>query len=152
IAAHVDFSWHSERDARQSYLLIGANPIWVQMGANPYLYRPVNGIERQPKACFVGQRYADRDQLLAALLESNVSVDIYGVGWGADDERPVARLPEERNYLGRRQIVPGALASYLRLMTTELQQHGVFSGTKNLVVQAAYRCETRRSSQTVRSN
>src|SRR5262249_46530363 len=32
IAARADFSWHPERDARPSYLSIGANPIWVQMG------------------------------------------------------------------------------------------------------------------------
>jgi spore maturation protein CgeB len=152
IARHVDFSWHPERNARQSYLSIGANPIWVQMGANPYLYRPVHGIERQPKACFVGQRYADRDRLLAALLEASVAVDIYGAGWRADDETPVARSGKERNYLGRRQITPGTLTSYLKLMATELQQHGIFSGTKNLMVQAAYRRETRRLMQNVQLN
>jgi spore maturation protein CgeB len=58
IAAQADHSWHSERDARPSYLSVGANPVWVQMGADPKVYHPVNGGERQAKACFVGQRYA----------------------------------------------------------------------------------------------
>src|SRR5262249_17824263 len=67
IAAKADFSWHPEGDARQSYLSAGARPVRVQLGADPNVYHPVHGLERQPKACFVGQRYADRDRWLAAL-------------------------------------------------------------------------------------
>src|SRR5215467_2186565 len=58
IAAGVDFSWYPEREARQSYLSVGAHPVRVQMGADPQLCFPIGGIGRQPKACFVGQRYA----------------------------------------------------------------------------------------------
>src|SRR5262249_46060562 len=113
IAARTDFSWHPERDARPSYLSIGANPVWVRMGADPDVCHPLYGIERQPKVCFVGQRYADRDRWLAALVEANIAVDIYGTGWGADDEAHVACGAEVPVYLGRRQFKPGTLASYL---------------------------------------
>src|SRR5215831_5548283 len=54
IAARADFSWHPERDARASYLSVSANPVWVQMGASPHVCHPVDGIQRQPKVCFVG--------------------------------------------------------------------------------------------------
>src|SRR5947209_3405701 len=62
IAPCVDFSWHAEKDARGLYLEAGANPVWVQMGADPHVYRPVEGISREAVASFVGQRYADRDR------------------------------------------------------------------------------------------
>src|SRR5438477_4323262 len=78
VAAKADFAWHAERDARILYLDAGANPIWVQMGADPQVYHPVNGIERRQKACFVGQRYADRDRWMAVLIKEQIPVDIYG--------------------------------------------------------------------------
>jgi hypothetical protein len=150
VAARADFSWHPERDARPSYLSVGANPVWVQMGANPHVCHPVNGIERQPKVCFVGQRYADRDRWLATLLEANISVDIYGAGWGADDEAHGACVVENPVYLGRRQIKPGTLASYLRLVTTDIKWHGALDALKHLAIQAAYRHKTRRLAQMLR--
>src|SRR5262249_34768655 len=70
IAARADFSLHTEKDARSSYLAVEARPVWVQMGADPHLYRPINGVKREPKICFVGQRYADREKWLAALVEA----------------------------------------------------------------------------------
>jgi len=38
IAAKADYSWHTERDARNSYLGVGAKPIWVQLGADPTIF------------------------------------------------------------------------------------------------------------------
>jgi hypothetical protein len=151
IAPYADFSWHPERDARSSYSSIGANPVWVQMGADPRLYRPVNGIARQPKACFVGQRYADRDRCLAALLEANIPVDIYGAGWGPDSEASPMCVHKEPIYLGRRQITPGTLASYMQLVIREVQQHGAFGAIQNLAARVAYRRETRQLAQELRS-
>ncbi|MFN2542646.1 MAG: hypothetical protein ABR514_10845, partial [Chthoniobacterales bacterium] len=31
IARRADFSWHPEKNARDLYLKVGANPVWVQM-------------------------------------------------------------------------------------------------------------------------
>ena len=152
IAARADFSWHPERDARPSYLSIGANPVWVQMGADPHVCQPLNGIERQPKVCFVGQRYADRDRWLATLIEANISVDIYGAGWGADDDEAhmehVAEIPV---YLGRRQIKPGTLTSYLQLVASEIKRDGPINAIKHVAVQTVYRHKTRRLAQILRS-
>src|SRR2546421_645743 len=46
IAPHVDFSWHAEKNARDLYLRVGAIPVWVQMGADPSVYRPVPNLQR----------------------------------------------------------------------------------------------------------
>ena len=81
IAAKADYSWHTERDARNSYLGVGAKPIWVQLGADPTIYRPVSDLIPQPKACFIGQKYADRDRWLHGLIAASVPVDIFGSGW-----------------------------------------------------------------------
>jgi hypothetical protein len=82
IAAKAAFSWHAERNAKASYLKVGANPVWVQMGADPNLYHPAETWQRIPRACFIGQRYADREFLLAYLVDQGVPVSIYGSGWG----------------------------------------------------------------------
>jgi hypothetical protein len=116
----------------------------VQLGADPNVYHPVHGLERQPKACFVGQRYADRDRWLAALTDANVPLDIYGVGWGADEQPRAACVAEEPIYLGRKQLAPGTLSSYLQLILADIQQRGVLSGIRRSARQAAYRRETRR--------
>lgn len=84
IAAKVNYSWHAEKHARPLYKAVGGNPVWVQMGADPHIYRPIEGVTRLPNASFVGLRYADRDRWMAALVRAGVPVEIYGPGWGGD--------------------------------------------------------------------
>src|SRR5208282_1170771 len=86
IAAKADFSWHAEKNARQLYLDVKAKPVWVQMAADPKVYRPVKDVPRSAACCFVGQRYADRDRWMAALLKADLPLAIYGPGWGAAGE------------------------------------------------------------------
>src|SRR5262249_45400747 len=144
IAASADFSWHPEKHARSAYLAVGGRPVRVQMGADPDLCRPISRIERQRKACFVGQRYADRERWLAALIEANIPIDIYGSGWGHDvgAEGQVAS-PGKEFYLGRKQTAPGSLASYLQLGADEVRRHGAFRALKRLALRANYRRQTR---------
>jgi hypothetical protein len=142
IASQVDFAWHPEKDARPSYLSIGANPIWVQMGADPGLYRPIEGIERQPMTCFVGQRYADREKWLAALLEANIPVDIYGSGWRQEAERSCG-LAQGQHYLGRKQIVPGSYRSYFQVVADEVRRYGPLKALTRISARTAYKLQTR---------
>src|SRR5262249_46753228 len=79
-------------------------------------------------------------------------LDIYGDGWGSNEQRQATFVSEEPNYLGRRQITPGTPASYLRLVITDIRQHGLFSGVRRLAYQAAYRRETRRLMQKLHSH
>ncbi|MEM6445629.1 MAG: glycosyltransferase [Cyanobacteria bacterium P01_D01_bin.123] len=152
IAAKAQFSWHAERDARARYISAGARPIWVQMGADPDVYCSVEGLQRAAKACFVGQRYADRDRLLAHLIRAQVPVDIYGAGWGA----PEPEIEEEQDdsaedisteatsfYLGRRVQQPGGWRAYLHVMQENVTRAGAIGGIARTIKQWQYRKGTR---------
>lgn len=149
IAPEADFSWHAEKHARDSYLNVGARPVWVQMAADPALYRPVNGSSREAKACFVGERYADRDRWIAALVRAQVPVEVFGRGWIPDESVPNVH----RNgiiYLGRKHPRPGSLWSYARKVHTTVEKEGLVGGTARAVRQWQYRRESRRLIQLVR--
>jgi len=127
VAAKADFAWHTERDARASYLQVNATPVWVQMAADPKVYFPVAGMTRARKACFVGQRYADRSRWMAMLIRAGVPVDIYGSGWGINV--PNANVVAESSaYLGRPRFSPGTRASYLMLIRQSIEQDGLVRG------------------------
>jgi hypothetical protein len=142
IAAKADYSWHAERDARASYLGVGANPVWVQMGADPAVYRPVAG-SREPGACFVGQRYCDRERWLASLVHAGLEPAIYGAGWGKDAVTAAAQAESSAKYLGRAQPRPGSLASYARTVSRRLQTEGLIGGLRRIARQTAYRKKSR---------
>lgn len=138
IAPKVTFSWHAEREAKSSYLSAGANPVWVQMGADPEVYHPVAGLTRQSKACFIGQRYADRDRLLSALIREDIPVHIYGKGWGYKESTPTPKdvsQPEESTYLGRKLVKPGSLESYASLIAENIKSQGYLAGLQRTIQQ-----------------
>ena len=136
IAAKVNYSWHPEKHARPLYQAVGANPVWVQMAADPEVYRPIEGTTRLPNASFVGLRYADRDRWMAALVRANVPVEIYGPGWG-EDPPPVTSdkgavspsLTQAKNY-----------AAEIR---RNFSRHGLIGGLARTKRQYGYRRHTR---------
>jgi len=145
VARAVDWSWHAERDARDSYLQAGARPVWVQMGADPCVYRPVTVETRRQAACFVGQRYADRDQLAASLIEAGVPVDLYGSGWSAT---PATETSGDREiYLGRAIHDPGTSGAYVRLAESTLTEHGLVDGARRLVRRMNHRRSSRAAAE-----
>lgn len=142
IAPKVTFSWHSEREAKSSYLSVGANPVWVQMGADPEVYYPVATLTRTSKACFIGQRYADRDQLLSALIQEDIPVHIYGKGWGYKESISASKSQaqqEESSYLGRKLSKPGSLKSYAGLVAENMNRQGYFWGLQRTIQQFSHR-------------
>lgn len=146
IASKVNFAWHSEKEARQLYQKVGANPVWVQMGADPRVYHPLTQINRQAKACFVGQRYADRDRLLANLISHRVPVDIYGVGWNSNTSgNGDGKATEKQNrlHLGRRTAKPGGLLSYAQASWRNIEEYGFLPGTRRTFRQLRYRSQSR---------
>jgi spore maturation protein CgeB len=146
IAAYADVAWHPERDARSRYLAVGGNPVWVQMGADPTVYHPVQTGSRKKAACFVGQRYADRDRWIAALLDCEVPVEIYGPGWTESSQIEQRLKLQAREYLGRSQPPPASLTSYLQVAASAFRGSGVWSGGRRLFDQWRYRRETRKLS------
>lgn len=142
IAPKVTYSWHAEQAATERYRAAGANPVWVQMGADPALYHPVPEEQRRPEAIFVGQQYADRARWLAALIRAEVPVSIYGHGWGVGQSEPAAR-PEPALYLGRHHAAPGSLSSYAGMIRRHIAQRGLLAGATRVARQALYRRENR---------
>jgi hypothetical protein len=133
IAAKVRFSWHAEKHARESYLRVGANPIWVQMGADPELYRPIEIGTRKPEACFVGQRYADRDRWISALIRASVPIAVFGSGWGTDPSLQYTPVQSASRF-----------GSYLKVAVENLRQYGLVGGTRRIWARATACREARR--------
>jgi len=80
ISPHFDYNLHSEKDAREKFLAIGANPLWWPMASNPKYFKPVD-IPRTIEASFVGANYALRAKYIHYLLENGVDVHVFGPGW-----------------------------------------------------------------------
>ncbi len=83
ISPAFDYCVVTERAALEDYRRVGARPIYLQMAANPAVYRPYD-LPREYDVAFVGQRYADRPIYLLHLLNHGVAVRVWGPGWTAD--------------------------------------------------------------------
>ena len=143
IAKKATYSWHPEKEARISYLRAGARPIWAQMGADPDIYHPIPDKKREVKACFVGQRYADRDRFLARLIENKTPLVIYGEGWRRASNGK-SQADAEKIYLGRRVVTPQTFLSYLLMVRRNFDEQGIVIGPIRTLKQWQYRRETRR--------
>jgi len=73
----------TERATLPLYRDVGARPIYLQMGANPDVYRP-HDVSREHDVTFVGQRYADRPEYIDYLVRNGVDIRVWGAGWTAD--------------------------------------------------------------------
>ncbi len=146
IAAKVQWSWHAEKDARAAYLSVGARPVWVQLAADPDVYRPMEGLGRKSAAVFVGQRYADRDRWLAALVRAGLPVEIYGLGWGAPDNGTGndKLRAAEMEHLGRAVPVPGSAGAYLAVIREGIRSAGFVPTIIRTCRQWRYRSESHR--------
>jgi spore maturation protein CgeB len=146
VAPAADFAWHAERDAHDLYRAAGATPVWVQMGADPEVYRPVTDLPRVSAACFVGRRYADRDRWLAALARAGVPVEIYGPGWRRQlsaDQDAVGEGTRDQ-YLGRNTPKAGSVAAYIAALRQNMVVDGPIRGVGRSIRQFGYRWQTRR--------
>jgi hypothetical protein len=80
LSPHFDFNLHSERDAREKFLAIGATPLWWPMASNPRYFKP-RQVARSIDVSFVGANYALRAQYVAHLLKNKVDVHAFGPRW-----------------------------------------------------------------------
>ena len=87
LSPHVDYCLHAERDAREKFLAIGANPLWWPMASNPAYFKPYP-LERSLPVSFVGANYALRARSIEYLLSRGVEVHAYGPGWHHGLHRP----------------------------------------------------------------
>jgi spore maturation protein CgeB len=80
IAPRFDLCIVPEQAAQAEFRAVGARPVRIQLAANPRVYRPVPE-PRRYDVTFVGQRYADRAELMCHLYEHGVAVRAWGAGW-----------------------------------------------------------------------
>lgn len=83
ISPAFDYCVATERSSLASYQRVGAKPIYLQMAANPAIYRPYD-LPLEFDVTFVGQRYADRPEYVRYLLEAGIDVRVWGPGWTPD--------------------------------------------------------------------
>ena len=87
ISPHFDYNLHSEKDARDRFLAIGANPLWWPMASNPKYFKPQD-VSRSIAVSFVGANYALRAHYIGCLLENGIDAHAYGPGWTSGDLTP----------------------------------------------------------------
>ena len=80
IAPHFDYCMFPEREAESKFLAVGANPVHIQMAANPRFYHPYP-LPREFPVTFVGQKYLNREEYLNHLFTNGIDVRAWGPGW-----------------------------------------------------------------------
>lgn len=80
IAPRFDLCVVPEAAAFERFRSVGANPVRIQLAANPSVYHPYPEVRRHD-VTFVGQRYADRAELMCHLYRNGVPVRAWGAGW-----------------------------------------------------------------------
>lgn len=80
LAPNFDYCMVPERQALAKYRAVGANPIRVQMAADPMMYKSSNKSILYD-VTFVGQNYLNRSEYIGYLAWHGVNVRVWGVGW-----------------------------------------------------------------------
>jgi hypothetical protein len=80
IAPAYDWCMVPEKVALPFFKEVGANPIHIQMAANPQIYKPYL-LEKEFDVTFVGQKYADRPETIQYLCTRGINARVWGPGW-----------------------------------------------------------------------
>lgn len=94
IAPHYDYCMFPEREALQKYIDVGANPVHIQMAANPDIYKPYP-LNREYDVTFVGQNYLSRQDYMEYLYRNGIDVHAWGPNWEN------ALMPSKRGMVNR---------------------------------------------------
>jgi spore maturation protein CgeB len=98
------------------YQKAGARPFYLQMAANPHIYKPYD-VPRQYDVTFVGQRYGDRPIYVLHLLKNGVKARVWGPGWTRDrtfGEKSLGSGVTPRSFLQHPRSSVFKLADYAR--------------------------------------
>jgi spore maturation protein CgeB len=111
ISPHFDYNLHSEKDARDRFLAIGANPLWWPMASNPQYFGP-RDVPRTVAVSFVGANYALRAHYIGCLLENGIDAHAYGPGWTFGDLTPQRAFVKRYWFILRAATARSADAQY----------------------------------------
>ena len=102
IAPYFDMCYTTTLAACEEYLLIGAQPYYLPLAANPNVYRRMN-VPKDIGVAIFGQAHGVRRALVRDLRRKGVQVQGYGPGW------PSGRLSIEKlvELINRAEIVLG---------------------------------------------
>jgi spore maturation protein CgeB len=103
ISKFFDYNLHSERDAREKFLSVGANPLWWPMASNPKYFKPYKLIRTIPVS-FSGANYALRARYVSYLLDNGVDVHVYGPTWCYGARTPFRALAKRYIYMTKALI------------------------------------------------
>jgi len=116
IAPEFDLCVVPEQAAQADFKRVGARPVRIQLAANPRVYHPMP-VARTYDVTFVGQRYADRAELLHHLHSNAIAVRAWGAGWQPRKRLDVAHLKaglalvEDERWDGIRRMLRSRLAA-----------------------------------------
>lgn len=113
ISPHYDFCIVPEREAVEKYRAIGANPIHLQMAANPAIYKPYK-LPMEYEVTFVGRNRFNRSEYVSYLLQNGIDIRIWGVNW----------VPKTRSYPFLPQSVITALRCAKHFMRKNFNKPG----------------------------
>lgn len=82
LAKNIFCSITTSKEAFIKYKKNNLNVIKSQWASNPKYYHPITADEKY-EVSFVGQKYGPREDILKYLRENNISIDVFGKGWGA---------------------------------------------------------------------
>lgn len=80
ISKKVDCNIFAEQNAKKKFDQIHVNSIQMQMGSNEFFYKDL-GLQFQYDVTFVGQKYADRGDILMDLIDSEIDAYAFGPKW-----------------------------------------------------------------------
>ncbi|MCP4109086.1 MAG: glycosyltransferase [Desulfobacteraceae bacterium] len=103
ISPHFDFCIVPEKQALEKYKSVGANPLHIQMAANPYFYRPFK-IQFCYDATFVGQKYLNRPEYIHYLCNNGISARVWGPNW-----RQITPLWNGSSFIASIRHLPGRI-------------------------------------------
>jgi len=136
IAPAFDWSLVPERFRLEDYRRAGARPLYCQEAANPSVYHPFD-VPRDMDAAFVGGAYGDRPNYIRSLVDADVRVRAYGLGWEqlcaplSPGVRLRRALGQVRRTVGRRLLHPPRLpASAVGGVLTDAEMIRMFSRAK----------------------
>jgi len=81
LAKNLFCSITTSKEAFIKYKRNNLNVIKSQWASNPKYYHPVPAVEKYDVS-FAGQKYGPREKILEYLRENDISVDVFGKGWG----------------------------------------------------------------------
>ncbi|MDQ7062670.1 MAG: glycosyltransferase [candidate division KSB1 bacterium] len=81
IANGFDLCWTTHEPAVAWYEAMGGRAIFLPPGANPEIFRPIEGIEKDIDVVFVGQKYGRRGEMIERLRALGIDARGFGRGW-----------------------------------------------------------------------